>query len=1090
MIVALILYLTLGLSGSQSPFNHSSVYGDYPMMLQRWTIDDGLPVNTLLNIIQAKDGYIWFTTYDGLIRFDGIQFTNFNSTITPGLASNRLLQLFEDKENRIWITSENGYLIYYDKGEFKSFKFGNPESSPLTWAVLQDKKGGIWIGADDGLYHFNNGVISQVYQNSGDRSESITGLYEHSDGTIIATSKSIIHIVRNNVQHRIFMDFIENTTHFVRAIHEEENGEILIGTSNGVFKIYPGSVEERFENTPTKNSPIRVIKRTFNGSLLIAYDGGVYLEHKDGKTENFPIVCDLTDNHVKKYFVDHLEHIWLIKSAGNTLIYDGNLLREGPFFDEFVSSRLESIIQDKELNYWAATQFGGLLRLKSRKVFNFTNVHGLSHHNISGVTQSPDGCIWAGTLDLGVNRICNGIVTTFNRENSELISNNVRTVEHDRNGNIYIGHFHAGYDILRTDGSFINVQDTTSFSRNQINSFWFEENGDIWIGTNGGIKHISNGSSRYITSSDGLPHNFVRYITRDGEGHLWIATNGGGIAKKTADGFQLFNASNGLGSNSIRSIYPDPFIEGAVWVGSEDRGLSLIHNDTITRFTTEHGLFDNVIHKILEDDQNRLWMSTNRGIFFVKKDELLRFARGEVRFIKSISFTQDEGMYNPEANGGTQQAGLLTSSGELVFPSQNGLVYLYPSNISLNSTPPFVHIESLIADGIEYATTSDISLPAGVRNIEIRYTGISLTSPSQNQFMTKLHPTEREFINSGSRRNRFFTFMKPGSYTFYLQASNNHGFWTNEPIKLSFNVQPFFWQTKSFYAITLLMILLLLYSGYRVRFNMLEKRKEKLELLIDERTKELQVEKENALEQKRVIEDQAIELHSLNQTKDKFFSIIAHDLRGAFHGIHGLSGLMSEEAEALNNENLKLYSDTIHNTSNHVNELLKNLLSWARLQSKHVNVNFEKINLNDLVNKNLNLYNTAIKGKEIQVRNKLTKHVLISSDRNMTDLVIRNLISNAVKFCQNSSVITIEEGIETNSTHSLIISDTGVGMTQDKLNDIFKFSASKSTRGTQDEPGSGLGLNLCYELMHMVNGEITVKSEVGKGTSFTLTFLK
>lgn len=1090
MFISLVLYLSIGLIGTQPPFNHDMTYGNYPMMSQQWTINDGLPVNTLVNIIQAKNGYIWFTTYDGLIRFDGIQFTIFNSINTPSLPSNRFLNLFEDDQNRIWITSENGYLIYYEKGEFKAFKFGTPESAPLTWSVLNDSKGGIWIGADDGIYHYTDYQMTQVYQNQGSRDESITALHEHSDGTIIAASRAVIHVIRNNIQHRIFLDFLEYDTHFIRAIHELENGDVLVGTSKGVFKVYPGSVEQRFENTPVANYPIRIIEKTKNGELLIAFDNGVYVGGNNGASQFFPIIPQITDNHVKRHFVDHEGRIWLITSAGKTYVYNGTSLTEGPFSEDFLRYRLESIIQDHEGNYWAATQFGGVMRLKPRIVFNFTRQHGLSHHNISGVTQAPDGCIWASTLDEGLNRICNGNVTHYSKENSKLNSDNIRTVAVKNSGEVYIGYFHDGYNILNTDGSIISVRDTTNFTRNQINSFYFEENGDIWIGTNGGIKHISNGTYKYISSSDGLPHNFVRYIIRDQKGYLWVATNGGGVAKIKDDDIIIYNLSNGLGSNSIRSIYPDPYIDGAIWIGSEDRGLSLIHNNKITRFTTEIGLFDNVIHKIIEDDAQRLWMSTNRGIFYVDKEDLLRFSRGESTFIKSISFTRDEGMDNPETNGGTQQAGFISKTRELVFPSQNGLVYLFPDNITLNKIPPFKHIESIIADGVPFNIYGPITLPAGVRNIEIRYTGISLTSPTQNQFKTKLLPTERSYLNTVNSRNRYFTFLAPGHYTFSVIASNNHGFWSDEPVNLLFTIKPYFWQTNLFHFISAIFFLLILYVGYKMRFNMLENRKELLQKLVEERTKELQKEKENALQQKKIIENQAKELESANSTKDKFFSIIAHDLRGAFHGIHGLTGIMSEEAESNKLPNMKMYSDAVHASSKNVNDLLTNLLSWARLQSKNVNVNLQNVDLSEVVSQNINLYENAIKNKDLTIKNHLSEPVIVETDLNMVDLILRNLISNSIKFCLQGCTISIELGDATQNTISLIVRDSGVGIPPEKVEHIFKFSANKSTRGTQDEPGTGLGLNLCYELMQMLNGDISVDSSLGVGTTFTLTFPK
>ena len=237
------------------------------------------------------------------------------------------------------------------------------------------------------------------------------------------------------------------------------------------------------------------------------------------------------------------------------------------------------------------------------------------------------------------------------------------------------------------------------------------------------------------------------------------------------------------------------------------------------------------------------------------------------------------------------------------------------------------------------------------------------------------------------------------------------------------------------------------------------------------------------------LEKYSQELKELNAGKDKLFSIIAHDLKSPFNPLLGLSEIMVNDFESLTPEEIKDYNKEIYNSLKNEYTLLENLLNWSRLETGQMKLNPEKINLYDKTESVINLLSGNAKLKDITLSNETDKDIFVSADPNMLHSILQNLISNSIKFTNKDGLIKTYAEKVSNDFIQITVSDNGVGMTNDQTEDLFGLTAT-STKGTNNEKGTGLGLMICKEMAERQGGTISVKSEVGKGTDISFTLPK
>ena len=315
--------------------------------------------------------------------------------------------------------------------------------------------------------------------------------------------------------------------------------------------------------------------------------------------------------------------------------------------------------------------------------------------------------------------------------------------------------------------------------------------------------------------------------------------------------------------------------------------------------------------------------------------------------------------------------------------------------------------------------------------------------------------------------------LRPGSYRFFLKARNSIGTWSDPVVSATFTIRSPFWLRWWFLTLALLLFSGMIYIT--TRFILINRYKNQLKDEVNLRTLELR--------------KSEIQLTESNVAKDTFFSIIAHDLRNPFNSILGFLDLLTSDDSDYSESEQKEILLQLKSASVRTFDLLENLLTWARAQRGSLPFEPAPFPLREVIADNLNLFDTAAHSKNISLINKGKEDLRVFADRNMISAVVRNLISNALKFTFPGGAITIGMELQDSETILVYVKDNGTGIPPDILENLFKIEQRTMARGTANETGTGLGLILCKEFIEKNGGTIRVSSTPGEGSTFSFTLI-
>ncbi len=366
---------------------------------------------------------------------------------------------------------------------------------------------------------------------------------------------------------------------------------------------------------------------------------------------------------------------------------------------------------------------------------------------------------------------------------------------------------------------------------NKIRVVYPAKNGTLWVGTVGGLFLLKDGRWTTFTPAEGLAHadlyGDVRALVEDKAGNLWIGTAGGGVQSYRDGKFTTFTTTNGLSSNFVWAFHEDA--DGALWIGTE-HGLNRFEKGRFTAFTTREGLPADLVNEILEDDFGNLWVSHDLGIYRVYKQDLNAVAAGRAKSVRAVRFDESDGLPSIETNGQkSQPAGCKTRDGRLWFPTTKGVVVIDPKLCDLDQIQPKTVVEQVRADGEiifnnarldcarfgvphsggigqgppkdgapswrAVAPASRQRARAGVSITRLLF----FTAPEKTAFRYRLRGAEDPWIDAGTRREAYFTRLRPGEYDFEVMAASHRGVWSEKSAGFAFYIQPFYYQTWWFY---------------------------------------------------------------------------------------------------------------------------------------------------------------------------------------------------------------------------------------------------------------------------------------------------
>ncbi len=771
----------------QSPSYHITV----------WTAEEGLPQNSVTSIVQTGDGYLWAGTFNGLARFDGVQFKVLEPGNTPSLPSAAIVSLFENPQGNLWMGTVEGD-IAQRCGElvtgYRQSDRGVDSRAPRAFAQAPDGSL-LMLTFDWQLMRFAGGKFSLVSTNWGLQGRQVFGLAGDSVGQVWIGTDGELALWRNG-------DFVAVWN------QKDESGFgvswLAPSRAGGCWTVSNGRV------------------RRFADGNWVAEAG----------------VCPRSKAIVDSMCEGHRGQVWVATYGNGLFCFETNgTMQRFSVTNGLPSDFVRCVYQDREGNIWVGTEGGGLARLKPSIFRSYDRKAGLSGECVLSVCEGDEGEVWIGTNGDGINRVKDGAIRQYGTEQG-LTNEFVWSVYQDRNKRVWAGTWGGG--LFRLEGErFVSVAGARVPL--VVCALYEDSKGGLWLGQQRAEPVVMQ-----LCADKPVPLPLpttnlradVRAVAEDRAGNLWIGTYDDGLYRVKDRQISRFGISEGLKSDRIRALYADP--EGALWVGTSRGGLSRLKEGRFVAFTARDGLVDDFIMHIEEDRHKNLWCSTAvRGVFRVDKDELDRVARGESKTIRCFSYTRADGLPSLECTGGCQPSGCKTWDGRLWFPTVAGLAVVDPEAVPVNPLPPPVIIEEVVLEegkarnsifpsregartgdrtqGRDSGDSASLRVPPGKRRFEFRYTGLSFTAPEKVRFKYKLEGLEEDWVDAGTKREAHYGYLLPGRYTFRVQACNNDGVWNESGASLAMIILPQFWQTGWFRAAAVGLVLLLFVAGYELR---------------------------------------------------------------------------------------------------------------------------------------------------------------------------------------------------------------------------------------------------------------------------------
>lgn len=1052
-----------------------------------WTLEDGLPVNTTGRIVQDSTGYLWITTYDGLVRFDGLNFEVFNYSNTPEMPHNRSTILYNQKGVGLWVGLEYGGVLLIQDGKFHHYGSENGFTDSDLTQLYESPDGDLYFITHSGLFLYKEGRFTKPKLSEDEQQNQVSNILFDEDGSLwLATNHGILHYnTDEDVEEYLIQDPSHNNQ--ILSLFLNDEGHIIAGTSDGIYEFRAGKFMTKPSFKVADNTAIFEIYRDQEHTLLLGREA--VFEYQDGQVRR------IKDSRLKQdeiYIFSYRDSegtIWLIGTDGTLSTFKNGQI-ESLGLEKVSDYHFNSMFEDREGTLWFATNLNGLVAINKSKVRNIGAKEGLSTNNILSLHQDEQKRLYIGTRGGGLNILSGNTIKHYGMQDG-IAANTVHTIAEDSSGTIWIGYLREGIDRF-SPGGMKNYKFGNNYETNTVRSIYTASDGTLWAGTYGGLIQFDpeNENHKIYTHKDGLSGTKIRYITEDDDGAIWTGSLDGGVSRFHNGAFQNFTIEEGLSSNNIRSIYIDEQEPETIWIGSENNGLNRLRNGEIKWVNTEDGLPDHIIHWISQDKNGWLWMSSNRGVFKINKKELNDYLDGISQNFTLLRYGSAEGMRNPEANGAVQEAGLRTPNGYFMFATQEGVAIFNANREKENTIPPTIIIQEVRAGG-ESFQPDKVELPSGYSTFEIDFHALTFVAPEKTRYRYRLVNYDDHWNDISGDRTITYANIPAGKYTFEVLAANNDGIWTESPARATITIPPLFYEQVWFYLALLIVVGGLYYGVSQLRYNYLLKRQKKLTDIIETQTAQIRKEKNEIQEFSEIIKKQAEQLRESNITKDKFFSLIAHDLRNPFQALLGLTELTLMDVDEKENPALKENLDHVYASAKSLHSFVEDLLKWASLQNGKMKPSPELINLNDLSERIIQLFEHVAEQKQIEIILEDRDEVNVFADLNMLETILRNLVSNALKFTPHGGEIklTVQENTA-NNTCTIKVKDTGIGMPPEMVNNLLQIDTNSSRTGTNNEKGTGLGLFICKEMIALHNGLLEVKSKQNRGTTFTITLPK
>ncbi len=1024
------------------------------------TSSEGLSNGSVTAIAQDQEGFIWLGTKNGLNRYDGLEFKVFDKS-NSALMVNDISTLLTNRKGQLWVGTIGGGLYCYD--EVKEIFYGfhhkktdrNTISSDRILTIMESVDDQLWIGTEGGLNRLNlkdssfHRYLFNLEDSTIREQNHVTALLEGKNQIWVGTYGGGLYVLNQS------SGTLESVSGMYREgfIHDLEwlsDHEILIGTSGEGLMIFDTKIHE-FQSLDTSGFDpipdiIRVIYLDNNDIIWIGSDGdGLFSLDKDRQVTNF-----MNDNRQKS---------------------------------SIISNSVYSIFEDNKRNIWIGSAWHGLSIIDHQQQqfeFYYNDIIGEEPIAVLSIYCDQEKLL-LGSDGKGLTSFdfATEEVNHWNKDlNNSVGGDFIQFIKPGLSGNFWFGTFSNGllsynFETGHKVRYMSDPGDPGSITFNDVRDIEEDLQGGAWIATwGGGLNYLdeTRGTFRALqhdeSNARSISSNNVLALEPGNDGKLWAATFGGGVNlfDPVTEEFESFRHndenSTTIAGDNVLSICKDT--QGYIWFGTWENGVSRF--DPVTRefknFTMTDGLSNNTISAILMDNDGNLWMSTKSGI--TKYD----FLTGK---FNAINHLEGEYHFNSAAK---------RPDGKLYFGNLDGVVAFYPEEVKIVQEPLRVTLTSLkLFNEQVFPTTGgliekQIQFQEEVRFehdqnvITLEFAAQKFPKSTDVEYAIKLDNFDDDWREIGDQRNTTFTNLSPGDYVFQVRARVPGNEWPETATHLEITVlKPWWLRWWAFlgYAAAFL-ILLYLFRKYTLAYEDI-----KTQLKIETINREKDAE--------------------LNHLKLKFFTNISHEIRTPITLITGAINRISE-GDKIELEQQQELASSVQKNSNHLLHLVEEILDFRKLDSEGLKLQVSNADFTAFSREVFLSFTYLAEKNHINYQFKSVDNLEeVWFDPGQFEKVYYNLLSNAFKHTPNGGQIALEIE-EEKDTIIIQVTDSGQGIAQDQIANIFQRFYQTDNKEGIGSRGYGIGLAIVKEIVNLHGGRIEVESEPKKGTKFILTILK
>ena len=764
-----------------------------------WDTEDGLPHNSVKQLFQTRDGYLWIGTQQGLARFDGLSFTVFNRSNTPGIPNSQITSFAETRDGSLWAGTSAG-LVRYFGGRFTAYTEADGLKSPTINAVCVAPDGSLWIGGRHGITRwvgdkFVNDIDTSAYDTMGLRALTL----DRQNAMWVANGSEVLRYKDGNFSR--FGQAQGLAAERVERIHEDAEGRIVAVTQSGLFRL----------------------------------EGERFVPFAQNR--------ELSSPRIGTALTDRAGNLWVGSIGGLDRLHDGSVV---PYVDRYGHKLgvVDALLEDREGCLWAGTS-EGLYRLTNRRAYSLSSADGISGSLVSSVLQSRDGSLWVSSWGGGVDRFQNGAATHY-KLGAPLSHETITIIFEAPDGTMWFGNRGSSIDRLEGNKVATYVFQPGVTSSRPVTAM-LDDGGTLLVGIDKrGLLELRGGQlvpapevADWATTSVTV---WTLHRTRDGR--LLMGTSRG-LFQRRADRTWQPVAFPGLkGTVVVRSLLEAE--DGTCWLATDGLGLVRWRNGSARSFGSREGMVDDTLFAVIDDNHGSLWVSSARGLARIRTSEFAELDRKAAATLNSMTFGRVDGLLSAATAGGGSSTSCRLTDGRLMFATDVGVAVIDPRTLQANSQPPAVVIESIIVDDQPQAMRPAIVLPARTSTLEFRYTALSLIAPQQLRFRYQLEGSDPRWVEAAHARAARYTHLPPGHYTFHVLACNNDGVWNQAGAAVDVTMLPQFYQTIWFRLAAIVLVGTVAAAFVRLRLRQLTQRQEnlkrtnaELDLRVQQRTAEL-----------------------------------------------------------------------------------------------------------------------------------------------------------------------------------------------------------------------------------------------------------